>query len=166
MTSSEEELRAHLIKFLRSKGLIYNESYRLGRIEIDLVALGKYDIWNDKSSNENIIYAFEMKLATTPSRIKDVIEQAVTRLLMANYSVIVIPCIANNIWVNDKEKKERNIAEEVKKRANGTYSRSLGIICIDNEGEINVVRKPKSSTIVINELRQKIIREMLNRTLF
>lgn len=77
----------------------------------------------------------------------------------------MIPCTAN-IWVNDKEKKERNIAEEVKKRANGTYSKSLGIICIDNEGEINVVRKPKSSTIVINELRQKIIKEMSNRALF
>jgi len=165
MTSSEEELRAHLIKFLRSKGLIYNESYRLGKIEIDLVALGKYDIWNNKSSNENIVYTFEMKLASTPSLIKDVIEQAVTRLLVANYSVIVIPCTVN-IWVNDKEKKEMNIAEEVKKRANGTYSKSLGIICIDNEGEINVVREPKSSTIVINELRQKIIKEMLNRTLF
>nr|ABE99646.1 hypothetical protein [Sulfolobus islandicus]ABE99689.1 hypothetical protein [Sulfolobus islandicus] len=165
MTSSEEELRAHLIKFLESKGLVYNKSYRLGRIEIDLVALGKYDIWDDKSSNENIIYAFEMKLASTSSLIKDVIEQAITRLLMVDYSVIVIPCTAN-IWVNDKEKKEINIDEEVKKRANGTYSKSLGIICIGNEGEIKVVRKPKRSTIVINELRQKIIKEMSNKTLF
>ncbi|QXJ30333.1 glycosyltransferase family protein [Saccharolobus shibatae] len=162
--STEDDLLEALSKFLTSKKMRTRKSYRLNKIEIDVIASGKYDIVNDKNTNYDILYAFEAKLASTPKLVRDVIEQAVTRLLFVDYSIMVVPCVAE-VWINDKEKKEINLAQVLEKRAKGWYSRYLGIICVNKDG-VNLVRKPKKSTIVISEIRDKILKELSNTKLF
>ena len=162
--SVESDLLKAVEDFLRSRNVRTRRSYKFNRVEIDLVGTGKYDIREDRAADRDLLYAFEAKIATTQRLVRDVLEQAVTRLLFADYSIVVVPCVSE-VWVSDKEKRNMDVAQELKRRARGVYSQYLGIICVDG-GTVKIVRRPTRSTIIIPEIRDRIIRELNNAVLF
>lgn len=155
----EEELRNLLIEWLEDSGLFTKKSFHVGRIEIDVVAKGNKRLTSEGfiNSGENYLYSFETKIATSSMLVRDVVEQAITRLLITDYVYIVVPKEAE-IWVSDVSKEKKYIPDLIIRRASGVYSRNIGIISMKPNGEIEIARIANRSSLVIPKLKNYVLR--------
>jgi hypothetical protein len=140
--ADEEEMKVQLIKWVNSKGFLTARNIHIGGPELDVVVLGNILISKkeDKRINNELVYVFETKIATTRKLLKDVIEQAILRMLVADYVYIVVPNKAE-VWVNEKHKEIREPPFDAKKIASGVYSSKIGIISMEPKGPIKMVRQ-------------------------
>jgi len=160
--ADEDQMREILIKWLESLGFIVGKSVHIHKAELDVVAYGsklltESGIKNTKSSN---LYVFEVKIASTRRLVKELVEQAITRLLIADYIYMVVPRSVE-VWVDDKTKSVVKPYEIVVKAASGRYSRILGILSVDPSGTVEVVRQARRSGLTIPELREKVVKMLL-----
>lgn len=161
MFKDEEAMRDIIISWLEKNGLNAERSILIKTFEIDIGAIGKKKLCEDgfKSSNNLITYAFELKLATTHRLVKEVVEQAIVRLLVADYVYIVVPESAK-VWVNNTEMKTMHPPELVKKYLFGPYSKKLGLISVTPSGRIEVIKTASKSGLVINELKSILLNKL------
>jgi len=157
----EEEMKEMLMRWLRSGNFIVKRSIYIKTFEIDIGALAQATITRKGiiSSGTANVFAFETKIATTPRLAKEVVEQAIVRLLVADYVYIAVP-FETEVWMNEMTKEKIHVGESIRKIASGTYSRNIGIITIDPHRNIEVIREAKKSGLVISELRNMVIKEL------
>jgi hypothetical protein len=158
---NEEQMKGLLIKWLRDNGFVSRRGLYVKSFEIDIAALAPARIIRDgmRRAKDRYVYAFETKIATSHKLVKDVVEQAIIRLLAVDYVYVVVPKKAET-W---KDSITRNIITpsiDVNKRASGTYSRNIGIIAIETDGTIEIVRTARKSGLTIKELRELVLREL------
>jgi hypothetical protein len=159
--SNEEEMKDQLIKWLNSKGFLTARKIYIGGPELDVVALGNILITEkeDKRINNELVYIFETKIATTRKLLKEVIEQAILRMLVADYVYIVVPNKAE-VWVDEKRKEIIKPPFDAKKIASGVYSRNIGIIAMEPKGPIEVVRQAQRTGLTLTNLKNDIIKKI------
>ena len=161
MFENEEQMKELLIRWLRDNGFITKKGIHVKSFEIDVAATGSIRITREgiRRVRDRYVYAFETKIATTYKLAKEVVEQAIIRLLAVDYVYVVVPKIAE-IW---KDRTTRDIIMppiNVKKLASGTYSKNIGIIAIEPNGTIEITRTARKSGLTIKELRDLVIREL------
>jgi len=159
LIKTEDEIREHLIAWLKKQGFLCEKGIKIKTFEIDVAALGKIRITKEKihRSEKEHVYAFECKVASTSKLVKDVIEQAITRLLVADYVYIVVPNRVE-IWINGKNRTRIKPYQLIERYASGVYSKKIGIISIDTFGRINVYRNARKSGLKINELSDETVK--------
>lgn len=157
----EDKMRDILIKWLQDNNFSVKKSVYVKTFEIDVGALARAVITRGdiKSSRTTNVFAFEAKIATTPRLARDVVEQAIVRLLVADYVYIVVPSEAE-VWKNETTKEKIRPGMLIRRFASGVYSKNIGIITIDPHGNVEVVREAKKSGLVINELKNIVIKEL------
>ncbi len=157
----EEQMRDLLIKWLGDNGFIARRRLHIKSFEIDVAAIAPAVITKEgvRSARERYVYAFEAKIATSYKLTKDVVEQATIRLLAADYVYIVVPRKAE-IWEDGETKKTIEPPAIVNKRASGVYSKSIGIIAMEPNGTVEVVRTARKSGLTIKELRDLVLKEL------
>ncbi len=163
--NDENELRDRLVEWLKANEInIIKTGVHTKTFEIDVVAYAPVIISNKgiKRTGKYYVHAFETKLATTFRLMRDVIEQAITRLLAADYVFVVIPKEAE-IWKDGKTKERVVLPNLARKIASGVYSKGLGILAIDVSGDVIVVRSAKKSGLVIKNLRDNVIKSLYDR---
>jgi len=156
----EEELRNRIIDWLRKQGFRVAKGIRLGGMELDIVAVAPLRISKEgvvKDSEEPYLYTFEAKIATTHRLVLDLVEQAITRLLLSDYVLVAVPSKAE-VWVNSITKKAVEPPQIIKRYAFRAYSRKIGILSVDLDGEVKIVRAPRKSGLTQEELREKVLR--------
>ena len=161
MFENEEQMKELLIRWLRDNGFITRRGLHVKSFEIDVAALASARITKEgiRRVGDRYVYAFETKIATTYKLTKEVVEQAIIRLLAVDYVYIVVPKVAE-IWKDRTTKDIIMPLVNVKKIASGTYSRNIGIIAIDPNGTIEIIRTARKSGLTIKELRDLVIREL------
>ncbi len=161
MFENEEQMKELLIRWLRDNGFITRRGLYVKNFEIDVAALASARITREgiRLVRDRYVYAFETKVATTYKLIKEVVEQAIIRLLAVDYVYIVVPKIAE-IWKDGTTKDIITPPINVKKIASGTYSKNIGIIAIEPNGTIEITRTARKSGLTIKELRNLVIREL------
>jgi hypothetical protein len=159
--ANEEEMKDQLIKWLNSKGFLTARRIYIGGPELDVVALGNILITKneDKRINNELVYVFETKIATTRNLLKAVIEQAILRMLVADYVYIVVPDKAE-VWVDEKRKEITEPPFGAKKIASGIYSSKIGIIAMESKGHIEVVRQAQRTGLALTNLKNDIIKNI------
>jgi hypothetical protein len=159
--ANEEEMKDQLIKWLNSKGFLTARRIYIGGPELDVVALGNILITKneDKRINNELVYVFETKIATTRNLLKAVIEQAILRMLVADYVYIVVPDKAE-VWVDEKRKEITEPPFGAKKIASGVYSSKIGIIAMESKGHIKVVRQAQRTGLALTNLKNDIIKNI------
>lgn len=160
MFRDEEELRNKVMDWLRKQGFRVAKGIRLGSMELDIVAVTPLRISKEgivKDSREQYLYTFEAKIATTRELMLDLVEQAITRLLLSDYVLVVVPSKAE-VWVNSKTKKAIEPPQIIKQYASHVYSRKIGILSVDLDGKVKIVRAPHKSGLTQEELKEKVFR--------
>jgi hypothetical protein len=159
--ANEEEMKDQLIKWLNSKGFLTARRIYIGGPELDVVALGNILITKneDKRINNELVYVFETKIATTRNLLKAVIEQAILRMLVADYVYIVVPDKAE-VWVDEKRKEITEPPFGAKKIASGVYSSKIGIMAMESKGHIKVVRQAQRTGLALTNLKNDIIKNI------
>ena len=158
----ENDMKELFLEWLRKEGFITRRGIRIHNIEMDIVGLSKCKITREgviKDPNE-YVFSFEVKVATSFQLKKYVIEQAIVRLVFADFVYMVTPKEAE-IWVDEKRKKTIHPAMDVLKMANGAYSKKIGVIALGPDGSIRIIREAGKSGITIG-----ILREMLKSELY
>jgi hypothetical protein len=158
---SEEQMVEQLVAWLRGMGLIVQRSVHVRRLELDVVALGCIDIVSAKPAKNctDMLYVFEAKLAASHMLARDVVEQAITRLFIADYVYIAVPKTAN-VWINDKEQKVVEVPRIIEKLAQGSYSKKIGIIAMEPNNGVEIVREAIRSALVVDELKKEVLKEL------
>ncbi|MFA4641539.1 hypothetical protein [Pyrococcus kukulkanii] len=161
MFNNENDMKNIIRGWLENSGLKVKEGIYVKTFEIDIAAIGKKELTKNgfKSGKNPHVYAFETKIATTSKLVRHVVEQAIIRLLAVDYVYIVVPKEAE-VWVNDMQKELQKPPELVKRYASGPYSKKVGLISVTPNGEINIVREAQKSGLVINELRDIVIKKL------
>jgi len=162
MFSNEDQMRNLIIQWLKTHGLETRKSVYVETFEIDIAAMGKKEINKDGtfvSHKNSLVYAFETKIATTNRLMKEVFEQALLRLIAADYVYIVVPKECER-WANEKKKEIFKPAEKLQRWLWGPYSKKLGLITVTSRGDVQVVRKATKSGLTIRELRNIVIKQM------
>ena len=161
MFNDEDEIRDIIMCWLRDNELNAKKSIYVKTFEIDIVAVGRKKL--SKRSFEPhkgvLTYAFEAKIATTKKLAKEVVEQAIIRLLAVDYVYIVVPR-ESEIWINSTKKGTIKPPEIIRMYISGPYSKKIGLISVTPSGEINVVKVAQPSGLVINELRDFVINRL------
>ncbi len=154
-------MRNILIRWLQNNGFLVKKSIYLKTIEIDIGALARVTITKNgvKATGTINVFAFEAKIATTSKLARDVVEQAITRLLVADYVYVVVPSEAE-VWRDRKTKAKVYPGLLVRKLTTRVYSKNIGIIAIDSHGDIKVVKEAKKSGLVIDDLRNMVIKKL------
>jgi hypothetical protein len=155
----EEDMRRQLVKWLTNNGFAVKKGVHVKRIELDVVAIGKLQLTRSgiKQVSNILTYSFETKIATTYKLLRDVIEQAIVRLLLVDYVYIVVPKEAE-VWRDEKTKEQIKPADHATKIASRIYSSKIGIIAMEPGKAVEIVREAQRSGLVIPELRDKVIR--------
>jgi hypothetical protein len=160
---NEDELKSVLINWLEDKDFKTHKGVKIGNMEIDIVALAELIIEDSgefKRTNDTMIYVFESKIATSYELMRDVIEQAVTRLLLADYVIIAVPSRAG-VWISNHEKEEKFLPQEICKKANGVYSRKIGVVSVDPlKRDVIFVRVPKKSGLITRCLKDELLKRI------
>ena len=162
MFRDEDELRNRVIEWLTKQGFMVAKSIRLGSMELDVVAVASLMISRDgfiKDLNNCYLYTIEVKIATTFNLMFDLVEQAITRLLLSDYVLIAVPSEAE-VWVNSKSQKTIKPPQIIGKYASHTYSRKIGIISVDPDEGVKIVRIPQKSGLTQNELKERVLRRL------
>jgi len=161
MFRDENELREQIIKWLKSWGLRVAEKVYLGNIELDIVAVARVKMIKNRfiSSSGLNLFVIEAKIATSRKLMFELIEQAITRLLVADYVLIAMPSKIE-IWINEKEKKLIEPPLKIKKLALGPYSRKIGIIGVDPKGEVKIERSPQKSGLTQEILKREVLKRI------
>jgi hypothetical protein len=159
----EEYMRKQLVEWLTNNGFAVKEGVRVGKIELDVAAIGSLKIVGSgvKQVSDRLTYSFETKIATTYKLLRDVIEQAIARLLLVDYVYIVVPKEADEVWIDEKTKERIEPSAIAIKIASGTYSSKIGIIAMEPGKPVEVVREAQKSSLVIPELRDRIIQSVM-----
>lgn len=161
MFEDEKQIRELLMKWLKDNGFIARKGLYVKSFEIDIAALASAIIGRGKIKKvgDKLVYAFEAKIATTYMLARNVVEQAITRLLVADYVYIVVPKTAE-IWKNGTTKEVIEPPQKIKRIASGVYSKNIGIIAVEPSRNIEVVRAAKKSGLTIKELRNLVVKEL------
>lgn len=161
---TEDDIRKVLINWLRQNSFIADKGLKIHVFEIDTAAVGKKQIIKTgfKDVSDILVYSFEVKFASTPKLVRDVIEQAIVRLLFSDFVYIVTPHELE-VWLDEKSKKKVNPFIQVKSKACGYYSRKIGIMSITPEGKVFIHRTASKSTLKIDELRRVVINKLYQR---
>ncbi len=159
MFKDEEELKEKVIDWLRDEGFKVGKGIHLGSMELDIVAFAPLKITKKGilGSNRLHVYVIEAKIATTRKLMFELLEQAITRLLLSDYVMIALPS-QMEIWVSSKEKKTVRMPFEIKRYATHKYSSKIGIISVDPKEGIKIIRTPQKSGITQGELREKLLK--------
>lgn len=159
----EEDMRGQLVKWLTNNGFAVKEGVRVGKIELDVAAIGNLQLTKSgvKQVSDILTYSFETKIATTYKLLRDVIEQAIVRLPLVDYVYIVVPKEADEVWIDEKTKERIEPSAIAIKIASGTYSSKIGIIAMEPGKPVEVVREAQKSSLVIPELRDRIIQSVM-----
>jgi len=159
----EEDMRGQLVKWLTNNGFAVKEGVRVGKIELDVAAIGNLQLTKSgvKQVSDILTYSFETKIATTYKLLRDVIEQAIVRLTLVDYVYIVVPKEADEVWIDEKTKERMEPSAIAIKIASGTYSSKIGIIAMEPGKPVEVVREAQKSNLVIPELRDRIIQSVM-----
>jgi len=159
----EEDMRRQLDKWLTNNGFAVKEGVYVKRIELDVVAIGNLQLTKSgvKQVSDRLTYSFETKIATTYKLLRDVIEQAIVRLPLVDYVYIVVPKEADEVWIDEKTKERIEPSAIAIKIASGTYSSKIGIIAMEPGKPVEVVREAQKSSLVIPELRDRIIQSVM-----
>ena len=160
MFRDEEELRNKVMDWLRKQGFRVAKGIHLGSMELDIVAVAPLRISKEgvvRDSGGQYLYTFEAKIATTLKLMLDLVEQAITRLLLSDYVLIVMPSKAE-VWVNGKAKEAVEPPQIIKRYASRVYSRKIGILSVDLDGEVEIVRAPQKSGLTQEEFKEKVLR--------
>lgn len=128
-------------------------------MELDVVAVGSIDIFSQTRAKSPLVYVVEGKLAYTRKLIRDVVEEAILRLTVADYVLIAAPRKAR-IWISNKELAEVVVVDEIRKRLYGTYSRKLGLMAID-VASVEVTKNPERSRLYVPSAKELIIKSVL-----
>ncbi|MEM4922627.1 MAG: hypothetical protein QXU65_06510, partial [Sulfolobales archaeon] len=132
-----------------------------GGMELDVVAVGSIDIFSQTRAKSPLVYVVEGKLAYTRKLIRDVVEEAILRLTVADYVLIAAPRKAR-IWISNKELAEVVVVDEIRKRLYGTYSRKLGLMAID-VASVEVTKNPERSRLYVPSAKELIIKSVLKK---
>ncbi|MEM1832048.1 MAG: hypothetical protein QW794_08405 [Thermosphaera sp.] len=130
-------------------------------MELDVVAVGSIDIFSQTRAKSPLVYVVEGKLAYTRKLIRDVVEEAILRLTVADYVLIAAPRKAR-IWISNKELAEVVVVDEIRKRLYGTYSRKLGLMAID-VASVEVTKNPERSRLYVPSAKELIIKSVLKK---
>ncbi len=162
MFRDEDELKKRVIEWLSNMGFRVEKSISLGSMELDIVAVSNLRATRRGfiKDRKTYLYAIEAKIATSRRLMLDLVEQAVTRLLVADYVLIAVPSKAE-VWINSREKRPIEPPHEVRKIASRTYSRKIGIVSVDPEEGVTIVRPPYKSGLTQYELKEKIIKKII-----
>jgi len=158
----EDELRNRVMDWLRKRGFRVAKGIRLGSMELDIVALAPLRISKEgvvRDSREPYLYTFEAKIATARKLVLDLIEQAITRLLLSDYVLVVVPSKAE-VWVNSKTKEVIEPPQIIGRYALRVYSKKIGILSVDLGGEVKIVRAPQKSGLTQEELKEKVLKHL------
>jgi len=158
----EDELRNRVMDWLRKRGFRVAKGIRLGSMELDIVALAPLRISKEgvvRDSRGPYLYTFEAKIATTRKLVLDLIEQAITRLLLSDYVLVVVPSKAE-VWVNSKTKEVIEPPQIIGRYALRVYSKKIGILSVDLGGEVKIVRAPQKSGLTQEELKEKVLKHL------
>lgn len=147
--SSETQIRRIVKDWLEKYGIKTKEGVIItngdgDRIEIDILGKGP-DIFGRERGV--FIYAIEIKLAYTRSLMKDVIQEAILRLAIADYVLIAVPK-EGEVWISEKAKGIVQPTESLKRLLQGRYGRKIGILAVSN-GDVEIVKKPQRSSMAI-----------------
>lgn len=161
MFNDEDEMRDIIICWLKDNGLNAKKSIYVKTFEIDIAAVGRKKLGKGSFDphKDSLTYAFEAKIATTKKLAKEVVEQAIIRLLAVDYVYIVVPR-ESEIWINSTKKGTTKPPEIIKRYISGSYSKKIGLISVTPSGEVNVVKVAQRSGLVINELRDLVINRL------
>jgi Holliday junction resolvase len=161
MYADENEMKNELVKWLEEKGFIVGKGIHIGKLELDIIAVGNLLITKSgiKQAENNLVYIFETKIATTHKLMRNVVEQAILRLLMADYVYIVIPKKAE-VWENEKTRKIIEPPKEIQKFVQGYYSINIGILTMELGNLVEVIRPAQRSELAFQELKNKIIQKV------
>ena len=161
MFRDEDELRDRVIEWLRKRGFIVAKGIRLGSMELDVVATAPLKISRGGFVKDikNYLYTIEAKIATTPKLMINLVEQAITRLLISDYVLIAVPAKAE-IWVDSKNRRTIDPPQIIRRYASHTYSRKIGIVGVDPDEGIKIVRTPQKSGLTQKELKEKILEHL------
>ena len=162
MFRDEDELRNRVMDWLRKRGFRVAKGIRLGSMELDIVALAPLRISKEgvvRDSREPYLYTFEAKIATARKLVLDLIEQAITRLLLSDYVLVVVPSKAE-VWVNSKTKEVIEPPQIIGRYALRVYSKKIGILSVDLGGEVKIVRAPQKSGLTQEELKEKVLKHL------
>ena len=161
MFRDEEELKSRVIDWLRNQGFRVARGIRIGSIELDIVATAPLRISREGVVKDKTwyLYTFEAKIATTRRLICDLIEQAITRLLLSDYVLVAVPSKAE-VWVNGKTKEVGEPPQIIKQYTYRVYSRKIGILSVDPSGEVRIVKAPQKSGLTFEELKEKVLKHL------
>ena len=162
MFRDEDELRNRVIEWLRKQGFMVAKGIRLGSMELDIVAVAPFRISRSgfvKDIKNYYLYTIEAKIATTPKLMINLVEQAITRLLISDYVLIAVPAKAE-IWVDSKNRRTIDPPQIIRRYASHTYSRKIGIVGVDPDEGIKIVRTPQKSGLTQKELKEKILEHL------
>ena len=115
MFKDEEQMRELLVRWLKDNGFITRKGLYVKSFEIDIAAIASAIITKGKVQQvkDNYVYAFETKIATTYKLIKEVVEQAIVRLLVADYVYVVVPKTAEGNGVKPMMDLTENIPDDL-----------------------------------------------------
>lgn len=160
--STEEEFYEIIAKWFEEKKLTVTKKFRIGGgMELDIVAVGNNDIFKQTENKDRIVYVVEGKLAYTKKLIREVIEEAILRLAVADYVLIATPYEAR-IWVNEREQSRIVVSNEIFKRLNGTYSGRLGLMAVEKTN-VRVIKEPMRSRLYVPCAKELIIKDVLKK---
>lgn len=142
------------MKVLGSYGFKVAESVKIKTFEVDVVGRCRCRLTRTgvHQTPEEYVYAFEIKIATTRKLLRELVEQSIVRLLVADYVYLVVPEEAE-IWIDGKTKQKIAPPDILKKMCTGVYSRNLGIISLTPTGRVEVAKPALRSGMTIKELR-------------
>ncbi len=162
MFRDEDELRDRVIEWLRKQGFMVAKGIRLGSMELDIVAVAPFRISRSgfvKDIKNYYLYTIEAKIATTPKLMIDLVEQAITRLLVSDYVLIAVPTKAE-VWVDSKNKRTIEPPQIIRRYTSHTYSRKIGIVSVNPDEEVRIVRTPRKSGLTQKELKEKVLEHL------
>jgi hypothetical protein len=158
----EDELRNRVMDWLKRQGFRVTKGVHLGSMELDIVAVAPLRISKEgvvRDSRGPYLYTFEAKITTTRKLVLDLIEQAITRLLLSDYVLVAVPSKAE-VWVNSKTKEVIEPPQIIGRYALRVYSKKIGILSVDLGGEVKIVRAPQKSGLTQEELKEKVLKHL------
>ena len=161
--SDENAMKSQLVEWLGSAGFTVKRGVRIGRLELDVVAVGSLLITRNgvKRARENSVYVFEAKIATSRRLQRDLVEQAIVRLLMADYVYVVVPKRAE-VWVDEKTRTLIEPPSILGRIMWGCYSTIVGILAMEPSKPVEVVREARRSSLVLQELKKQVVQRVVS----
>ena len=86
-------MRRLLAEWLRSADFVVLESAWVSHLELDVVDVGDIMMSRGivKKADVEFVYAFDIRVVNSKKLLKAVVEQAITRLFIADYTYIAVP---------------------------------------------------------------------------